>query len=127
MLEITGSDIADLSDVDLRSLVARLAIAESKEKGYPRSAVTAGGNQDAADGGLDVRVEYPADVSGPDFVPRRVTGFQVKKPDMPPSAIREEMRPKGILRDVIRELANSCGAYGIACIQEIGADHSQIS
>ncbi|MGH7982757.1 MAG: hypothetical protein ACREFF_06380 [Candidatus Udaeobacter sp.] len=113
MFEISGNDISTLDDADLRFLVFRSATAELGAKGYPLSSVTAGGDQDAADGGLDVRVECPMDITSPDFVPRRLTGFQVKKPDMPPAAIRAEMRPKGVLRDVIRELADGLGAYVI--------------
>lgn len=93
MFEISGKDIADLKDSDLRTLVVRLALAELRSKGLPRSSVTAGGNQDAPDGGLDVRVECPYELTDPDFIPRRLTGFQVKKPDMPPGAIRKEMQP----------------------------------
>lgn len=122
MFEISGTDISILSDADLRSLVFRLATAELRAKGYPLSSITAGGDQDAADGGLDVRVESPTDITDPDFVPRRLTGFQVKKPDMPPAAIRLEMRPKGVLRDVIRELADASGAYIIVSGQASLAD-----
>lgn len=122
MFEISGNDIALLSDSDLRFLVARLAIAELKAKGHPRSSVTAGGNQDAADGGIDVRVECPSDIIDPDFVPKRHTGFQVKKPDMPPSAIREEMRPRGDLRAVICDLAKASGSYIIISSQGTVAD-----
>src|SRR5204863_6464638 len=117
MFEISGNDISNLGDADLRSLVARLAIAELRAKGCPLSSITAGGDQDAADGGLDVRVECPTNISHPDFVPRRLTGFQVKKPDMGPAAIRNEMRPNGVLRDVIRELADASGAYVIVSAQ----------
>ena len=113
MFEISGNDISSLGDADLRSLVFRLAGAELRAKGYPISCVTAGGDQDAADGGLDVRVECPTDITNPDFVPRRLTGFQVKKPDMSAAAIRDEMRPNGVLRDVIKELADASGAYVI--------------
>lgn len=122
MFEISGNDVTQLSDVDLRSLVARLALAELRTKGHPLSSVTAGGNQDAADGGLDVRVECPSDITDPDFVPRRLTGFQVKKPDMPVSAILAEMRPKGVLREVIRELTDASGAYIIVSSQGSVAD-----
>ena len=122
MFEISGNDITALNDGDLRSLVARLALAELKAKGHPLSSVTAGGNQDAADGGIDVRVECPSEIANPDFVPRRLTGFQVKKPDMPASAIRDEMRPEGVLRDSIRALADAAGAYVIVCSQGSVAD-----
>jgi hypothetical protein len=122
MLEITGADIASLSDGDLRTLIARLALSELRAQGCPLSSVTAGGNQDAADGGLDVRVECPVAIAKPDFVPRVLTGFQVKKPDMPASAIREEMRPEGVLRPVIGELAAASGAYIIVSAQGSVAD-----
>lgn len=122
MFEITGAQVADLNDADLRTLVARLALAELRAQGCPSSSVTAGGNQDAADGGLDVRVECPSGLTMPDFVPRQHTGFQVKKPDMPASAIRDEMRPGGVLRPVIAELAARSGAYIIVSAQGSVAD-----
>lgn len=124
MFEISGSDVSSLGDADLRSLVQRLAMAELRLHGCALSAITAGGNQDAADGGLDVRVESPSVIDGADFVPRRLTGFQVKKPDMPASAIREEMRPNGVLREVIQELADASGAYVIVSAQGSVADKS---
>lgn len=122
MFDIHGDDIARLDDADLRTLVARLAIAELTAQGAPLSSVTAGGHQDAPDGGIDVRVEAPATLSAPDFVPRRLTGFQVKKPDMPANRITAEMRPGGVLRNVIRELADAGGAYVIVSAQGSVAD-----
>lgn len=122
MFEIVGTDVSNLNDADLRSLVAQLATAELRARGYPLSSVTAGGEQDAPDGGLDVRVECPRDIINPDFVPRGLTGFQVKKPDMPAAAIRAEMRPRGILRDVIRQLAQASGAYIIVSAEGSVAD-----
>jgi hypothetical protein len=127
MFEISGDDISRLGDADLRFLIARLATAEIRAKGHPLSSMTAGGNQDAADGGLDVRVECPADIVDADFVPRRLTGFQVKKPDMPPAAILAEMRPKGVLRDVILELADALGAYVIISAQGSVTDKALIA
>jgi hypothetical protein len=59
MFEVSGNHITSLGGADLRFLVARLAIAELRTKGSPLSAITAGGNQDATDSGLDVRVECP--------------------------------------------------------------------
>lgn len=122
MFEITGTDITNLNDADLRTLVARLALSELRGQGCPLSSVTAGGNQDAADGGLDVRVECPSVITKPDFVPRASTGFQVKKPDMSAGAIRVEMRPKSVLRPVIGELAAVSGAYIIVSAQGSVAD-----
>jgi hypothetical protein len=58
MFEITGDDIAALSDEDLRTLVGRLAEAELRRHGLSLSALTYGGNQTAADG--DSMSAYPS-------------------------------------------------------------------
>jgi hypothetical protein len=51
LLDISGEDIAQLGDKDLRSLVARLCEAEMRQRDLPTSSVTAGGEQEAKDGG----------------------------------------------------------------------------
>lgn len=117
MFEVTGDEIQRLDDVELRTLVARLAIAELSAKGLPVSGVTAGGDQNAADGGLDVRVELQGASYAGDFIPRVPLGIQVKKPDMGPAAIAGEMKPNGTLRAVLGELADSGGAYVIVSSQ----------
>ena len=94
MFEITGDDIAALSDEDLRTLVGLLCEAELRQRNLSPSAVIWGGDQNAKDGGLDVRVALPADTVIDGFIPRAQTGFQVKKPDMPRGAILDEMKPK---------------------------------
>jgi hypothetical protein len=111
MLEITPDDIANLNDEDVRGLVGRLCEAEVLARGLQASGVTWGGNQNAADGGIDVRVELPTDAVCHGFLPRRAIGFQVKKPDMAPAAIAAEMRPDGNIRPSIQQLADRAGAY----------------
>ncbi len=111
LLEITGDDIAQLNDADLRALIGMLCECDFRAENLPPAGVTWGGNQDAADGGLDVSVsgDRVPNLSG--FIPDCNTGFQVKKPDMPKSAIAKEMRPKGVLRDAIKSLVKAKGAY----------------
>src|SRR5262249_49346380 len=111
MFEITADDIAALNDEDLRSLIARLCEAEMRRRRLPTSSVTWGGDQNAADGGLDVRVELPKRTVIDGFVPRPITGFQVKKSDMTPAKISGEMKPRGKVRAAIRSLAERSGAY----------------
>ncbi len=122
MIEITGNDIKELSDGDLRALVGHLCEADLRAKGLPTAGVTWGGHQNAADGGIDVRVELSTALSLDGFVPRSKTGFQVKKPDMPRTAILSEMRPNGVLRPVIKDLVNERGAYIIVSSQGSTAD-----
>ena len=101
MFEITADDIAQLDDEKLRAVVARLCEAELRQRALSPSHVTWGGNQNAADGGIDVRVALPAGTAIDGFIPRSATGFQVKQQDMPPGEITDEMRPKSVLRPSI--------------------------
>ncbi|MGX9430203.1 MULTISPECIES: hypothetical protein [Bradyrhizobium] len=111
MFEITRDDIAALNDEDLRTLIGLLCEAVLRRANLPLSAVTYGGDQNAKDGGLDVRVSLPAGTVIEGFIPCAATGFQVKKPDMPPAEIPKEMKPKGSVRPVIEALAAASGAY----------------
>ncbi|WP_067738337.1 hypothetical protein [Novosphingobium naphthalenivorans] len=122
MFEITGDDIKALDDKQLRTLIARLTIAELKKSGQPISGVTAGGDQNAPDGGIDVRAETEQNNFDGDFLKRLPLGFQAKASDMPRSAILEEMAPKGKLRPVIVELAEAGGAYVIVSSHGTVAD-----
>jgi hypothetical protein len=102
LIEINGNDIAQLADDDLRELIGLLCEAEYRQAGLSPKGIIYGGHQDAPDGGLDVSVTDKS-VIPPEggFVPRSMTGFQVKKPDMPKSKIIPEMKPKpkGELRE----------------------------
>lgn len=111
MFDIAPQDIAALNDTDLRELVVRLCAAELGRNALPLSALTAGGDQDTADGGIDVRVELDACAPTLDFIQRPATGFQVKVTDLKPGAIGKEMRPAELLRPAIRELGERGGAY----------------
>jgi hypothetical protein len=113
MFEITADDIARLNDEQLRMLIALLCEAEMRARKYSTAAVTWGGDQNAVDGGADVRVSLPLDKPIDGYVPRGATVFQVKKQDMPPAEIAGEMRPGGVIRPIIQELANISGAYVI--------------
>ena len=122
MLDITGTYISELNDSDLRTLVALLAEAEVRQAGFSAVAVRAGGDQNAPDGGLDVRVHLPPSTETKGFIPKPLTGFQIKAMRMAPGAIEAEMCPNGILRPVIRELATAGGAYIIVAGTESASD-----
>ncbi len=114
LLEITGDDIALLNDTDLRSLIGLLCEADFRLAGLPTNGIIWSGHQDASDDGLDVIVRSSVPPPQNSFVPRMVTGFQVKKPDMIPARIKKEMKPKGKLKKGIRTLIKDGGAYIIA-------------
>lgn len=122
IFDISGDDIALLDDSQLRILVGRLCEAELLKRGQSTTYVRYGGDQNAADGGIDVRVELPTGTLTEGFIPRAATGFQVKKQAMPPAAIRNEMCPNGVLRPSIRHLADREGAYIIVSSEESTSD-----
>ncbi|MBR8657714.1 hypothetical protein KDH83_30830, partial [Achromobacter sp. Marseille-Q0513] len=100
-----------LDDGDLRELVARLCEAELIQQNIQSSSVTGGGAQEAADGGLDVRVKIVGDIPTPNFVPRKNTGFQVKKHTMVKSSCQREMEVDGKPKAILKELLVQKGAY----------------
>ncbi|HEY6768584.1 MAG TPA: hypothetical protein VI386_27815, partial [Candidatus Sulfotelmatobacter sp.] len=124
MFDITPEDIALLNDKDLRALIGLLCEAEIRNRKLPLSSVTWGGHQNAADDGIDVRVALPSDALVDDFVPRPSTGFQAKAEDMPRGEILKEMRPGGVIRPVILELAEQAGAYIIVSSKGSVSDHA---
>ncbi|MFQ1781548.1 hypothetical protein ACK377_02820 [Aeromonas veronii] len=109
--ELEPSDISNLNDADLREMVARLCEAELMRQNIQTSCVLWGGAQEAADGGLDVRVVDAIPLLKPSFVSRANTGFQVKKNSMSKAACRNEMLDKGTLKNVILDLLGKKGAY----------------
>lgn len=127
MFEITKEDIQKLNDKDLRELIGKLCEAELRKLHISPVYVTYGGDQDAADGGIDVCVKIDDAYRVNGFIPRNYTGFQVKLPKMSRSAIIKEMRPKNSLRDSIKEIANQSGSYIIVSAQDDTSDTMLIS
>jgi len=111
--EITGDHIAELNDTDLRSLIGLLCEADYRAAGLRTAGITWGGYQDSKDGGLDVVVRDEIPPPFTSFVPRKITGFQVKKSAMGKAKILKEMKPEGALREKIKSLIRDKGAYVI--------------
>ncbi|CAK8722554.1 ATP-binding protein [Candidatus Electrothrix laxa] len=110
--ELEPADLSSLNDADLREMVARLCEAELVRQKVQPSCVLWGGAQEAADGGLDVRITAPTKFNKADFVPREHTGFQVKKNSMSKAACKKEMLEKdNDVKPVIIDLASQKGAY----------------
>lgn len=110
--ELQPADITALGDGDLRELVGRLCEAELSRQGIPIACASWGGAQEAADGGLDVRVKDAQSIHSAGFVPRENTGFQVKKNSMSKAACGNEMLYKKTdVKTVISDLADQKGAY----------------
>ena len=111
MFDVTGQDISFLSDEDLRTLVGRLCEAELRRLGLSPLCASWGGNQNAADGGVDVRVTLAESAPLSAAFARSNVVYQVKAEDMPRGKILAEMKPDGTVRPSILELAAAGGSY----------------
>lgn len=114
IFDIPTDRLTDLTDADLRELIARLCEAEREQQGGHRNEVRWGGSQTATDGGLDVVVESVGTFLLAAPLLRRDAGIQVKAAGLAAAAITEEMRYGGSLRPAISSLAAKSGAYLIA-------------
>jgi hypothetical protein len=109
--EVTKEMVRGVSDVLLRELLERLLMAEAKKNGIPASCIEVGGNQIAADGGVDGAIEWKGGPEPSDWLPRRTVYFQCKAEAMAPAKLTKEMRPKGVVRPIFAELVGKGGAY----------------
>jgi len=112
--EVSPRDIQDLTDADLRALVARLCMVGLADVGLSPTSVIWGGDQRAPDGGIDVRVCTEPNPALPPPLNRGAVGIQVKATRMGPAEIQKEMCPGGVLRPSIDDLIRVQGAYIIA-------------
>lgn len=118
IFNITVDQIGRLNDGQARELLARLSRAHLHRAGLDGSRVHWGGDQRAADEGIDVLIDHRpgTDVAGPML---RSTGIiQVKAEKFGPAKIGPEMAPKGILRPAIASLADRQGVYLIASTRD---------
>lgn len=110
---ITSSDIENLRDGQLRDVLRLFLEAEAIQYGIPLSSIRLGGDQNAADNGVDARVEWDGGSERTEWLPRRLTIFQSKAEVTPPSRLNRELAPKGTARSLFAELASRAGAYVI--------------
>ncbi len=109
--EVSKEMVASLGDVELRELLARLLEAEARDCGISAAAVSVGGNQNAADGGVDASIVWHGNPEPEGWLPRRTIYFQSKAEGMSATKLKNEMRPRGVARPIFERLAACGGAY----------------
>ena len=124
IFQVTSEEIQSLSDTHARELISRLCRAELRSKGLSEASVTWGGDQRAADGGVDVRVNVTPAVGIDGYIPKSSVVFQVKAETFSVAKIPNEMMPKGELRVSIKELASKSGSYVIVSTKDNTSDTS---
>lgn len=111
--EVSKELVAGLDDVQLRALLESLLVAEAYLRGISHFAIAVGGNQTAADGGVDASIRWNDLPEPVDWLPQRLIFFQCKAEAMGPAKIRDEMRPAEKPHPIFSELATEAGAYVI--------------
>ncbi len=109
--DVTADDVQRLNNVQLRDVLRLLLEAEARQRGIPQAAIFIGGDQNAADGGVDGRVEWVGDPEPAGWVPCRKTLFQSKAEEMAPADLRRELASNGAPRAFFEGLARLSGAY----------------
>lgn len=113
IFDITGNDIFQLNDTDLRVLIGYLCEQDYRCVGLATIGVRAGGDQNAPDGGYDVVIDQSFKPPKRSPFHTSFVGIQVKTTNMTVSKIRAEMKPKGQIRSIFEKLAKKNGSYVI--------------
>lgn len=111
IFEAKKEEIRKLDDSALRELVGRLCRTEAVACGLGAAAVRYGGDQNAPDGGVDVEVDMQDKCLAGGVLLKGHTYIQVKRPSMPPNAIKTEMCPHGTPRPIFTSLEQENGSY----------------
>jgi len=116
--EIEAKDITRLDQCQLTLLLRRLLELEAGAIGIPLSGVHVPVEINVADGGEDGRIKWEGGVDRTDFLPKRVTMFQVKARRMNPQACYAEVLQddeKKRLKGQVAKVLDDSGAYIIFC------------
>lgn len=103
--------VVSLGDEPLRALLKDLLEAEARRQGIAPTGIAVGGNQTAADGGVDASIRWTGAPKPDAWLPRRHIAFQSKAETMAAKALTREMRPQGKARPLFAALARGRAAY----------------
>lgn len=80
---MTPDEVQLLNDEQLRDLLRLLLEAEARQQGIPLSSIFVGSDQNAADGGVDGRIEWIGDPEPAGWIPRRKIFFNPRPKKCP--------------------------------------------
>lgn len=109
--DVTANDVQRLDDDQLREVLRLLLEAAARQRGISLANVFVGGNQNAADGGVDGRMEWVGDPEPSGWIPCRKSLFQSKAEEMSAKKLEKELAPRGVTRKFLDDLAQVSGAY----------------
>ena len=114
--EVTGDEIAGLSEHELPELLRRLLNAEALASGLPAEGIHVATDIYVADGGEDGRISWDAGPPRTAYLPSRLCQFQVKAGHVPPARVGKEVLTKGgTVKGMISSAIEAGGSYIVLC------------
>ena len=91
VFEVKAEDIGRLNEHQLTDLLRRLLLLEARSHGIPSSSVTVSMNISAPDGGRDGQIAWTGGPDKTDWIPSRLSLFQVKATKMLQAKCKNEV------------------------------------
>ena len=114
--EVSGEDIAALTERTFPVLLRRLLNAEAQAHGLPAAGIHVASSITTADGGEDGRIEWQGGPDRTPFLPSRLCQFQLKAGEIwPAGAGREVLSRADTVKDMVRSALEAGGHYVLLC------------
>ena len=114
--EVTGENIARLTERTLPQLLRRLLNSEAQANSLPSDGIHVASNIHAPDGGEDGRITWYSGPERTSFLPSQHNQFQLKAGEISPSeAARDVVTPGGAVKDMVRSVIKEGGHYIMLC------------
>ena len=114
--DVTGQDIAFLTDRTFPQLLRRLLHAEAQAYDLPADGIHVASNVSATDGGEDGRITWKDGRDRTPFLPSRLCQFQLKTGKMTPSAAAKDVVSKErAVKVMVRRVLEATGNYIMLC------------
>ena len=123
--KIESADINFLSDTQLTQLLIELLHSEAHKFGIAQSSIKVSSNIHAGDGGEDGRISWSGEPENTDYLPNRLTMFQIKATQMGPAGYANEIMSNAKsgesseLKPKVEEILDQGGAYIIFTSQNL--------
>ena len=125
--KIESANIKLLSDIQLTQLLSELLHSEAYKFGIAQRSSEVGLNIRAGDGGEDGRISWSGEPEQTDYLPNRLTMFQIKATQMGPAAYANEIMSSAksgkpsVLKPNVKEVLDQGGAYIVFTNQELNS------
>ncbi len=117
LLDVTGTDIRALDRWEFPQLLRHLLSVEARANNLPHHRIHVASNIDAPDGGIDGRMQWEGGLKLTNFLPSRLTGFQLKSGTISASKAGSDVLNKDgrTVKDMVRSVLSEGGHYIMLC------------